>query len=104
MLNDKVLIKEQKLKFTQESSEPSSKKSANSAAGGQQVGNLYYIEFEIKVIDRGLGISEDGLKSLFMNFQSLKEHKSMNQNGVGLGISICKQLIQKMGGKVTVQS
>ena len=66
--------------------------------------NLYVIEFDIKVVDAGKGISEDGLKKLFINFQSLKEHQGVNQGGTGLGLSICKQLILKMGGNVSVKS
>lgn len=58
------------------------------------------IIFTIKIIDNGKGISEDGLKKLFMNFKTLKENKAQNQRGTGLGLSICKQLIEKMGGKI----
>lgn len=65
---------------------------------------FYLIEFYIKVIDKGKGISEDGLQKLFINFQSLKEHQGINKGGTGLGLSICKQLIHKMGGNVSVKS
>ena len=51
---------------------------------------LFIVEFDIKIIDSGKGISEDGLKKLFINFQSLKEHQGINKGGTGLGLSICK--------------
>ena len=34
----------------------------------------------------------------------MKEHSSINPGGTGLGLSICKQIISKMGGKVSVKS
>jgi two-component system sensor histidine kinase EvgS len=66
--------------------------------------NLVYNQFIIKIKDSGEGISEQGLKSLFIDFSRLKEHDTMNQRGTGLGLSICKQIIQKMGGSVSVKS
>jgi len=64
----------------------------------------YYHHFEIKIIDNGQGISEEGIKKLFVDFSSLKEHRGVNHSGTGLGLSICKQIIVKMGGTVSVTS
>jgi len=66
--------------------------------------DLVYNTFAIKIIDNGEGISEEGLKKLFVDFSNLQEHIGMNQRGTGLGLSICKKIIQKMGGKVSVKS
>jgi K+-sensing histidine kinase KdpD len=41
-------------------------------------------------------------KNLFLNFSKFKESCDRNPYGVGLGLSICKKLIQMMGGKVEV--
>ena len=60
------------------------------------------INLEIKIIDTGLGISEQGLKQLFMDFGKLSESEEQNKGGTGLGLSICKQIVEKMGGNVTV--
>ena len=66
--------------------------------------NLLYNQFTIKIIDHGPGISQQGIKNLFLDFSKLKEHGSQNQTGTGLGLSICKKIIQKMGGNVSVKS
>jgi len=58
----------------------------------------------MQVIDTGVGISEEGLKNMFMDFGSLGEHAKMNSRGTGLGLSICKNLIEKMGGSIVVSS
>jgi len=63
-----------------------------------------YLSFEIMIRDNGLGISEEGLGKLFLNFSSLKEHHKGNFRGTGLGLSICKKIITKMGGNVAVES
>ena len=55
---------------------------------------------QIKLIieDNGIGIKEENLKKLFMDYSKLKEHSKMNPKGTGLGLSICRNIIKKMGG------
>ena len=65
---------------------------------------LFYNEFVIQIKDNGTGISKEGIRNLFIDFSSLREHHSSNQRGTGLGLSICKQIIEKMGGDVKVVS
>ena len=65
---------------------------------------VHYIDFEIRIVDSGCGISKENLDKLFMNFSRLDEHSAMNQRGTGLGLSICKSLLELMGGQVRVES
>ena len=51
-----------------------------------------------------MGISEEGLQQLFMEFGKLQENKDQNKGGTGLGLSICKQIVEQMGGRVVVSS
>lgn len=62
------------------------------------------MNIKISVIDTGLGISEDGLKKLFIDFGKLDENSTRNRKGTGLGLSICKQIVEQMGGSVDVKS
>lgn len=39
-----------------------------------------------------------------MNFSKLEETKNENKQGVGLGLSICRELVQAHGGSIEVQS
>jgi len=41
---------------------------------------------------------------MFLDFKCLSEHKKLNSQGVGLGLSVCKMIIEKMEGYVTVDS
>ena len=49
-------------------------------------------------------MSEEAQSRLFLNFSKLAEHRLHNPNGVGLGLSICKDMIEQMGGEVKVNS
>ena len=63
-----------------------------------------WISFRLVIRDYGYGMSEHAQKNLFMNFSKLAEHKDKNPSGIGLGLSICKDLVKQMGGKVDVKS
>ena len=49
-------------------------------------------------------MTEESRSKLFMDFGKMEENANLNRNGVGLGLSICKSLIETMGGSVEVQS
>ena len=67
-------------------------------------GEECYISFNITVKDYGMGIPADKLNHLFLNFSKIEENAEVNKSGVGLGLSICKNLIEQMGGSVQVES
>jgi two-component system, sporulation sensor kinase D len=52
----------------------------------------------IKVVDNGSGIPEDVLTQIFNPFFTSKE------NGTGLGLVVCKRIIQSYGGKIQIKS
>ena len=54
--------------------------------------------------DTGCGISPENQRLLFMNFSKLKDTENSNKMGVGLGLTICKELILAMGGTVSIES
>ena len=62
------------------------------------------VQIDISVTDNGPGISESGLKNLFVDFGRLAEHENVNKIGTGLGLSICKTLVEQMNGKISVES
>lgn len=55
------------------------------------------------VQDSGIGIPEAEVRNLFKPFQQL-ENAIGRGTGVGLGLAICKQLVERMAGKIWVQS
>ena len=59
---------------------------------------------EICVRDTGMGISEEGIQKIFKLFGQVKSAKKINQTGIGLGLAICKGLIEQFMGKIYVDT
>jgi CheY-like chemotaxis protein len=60
------------------------------------------IEFAVQ--DTGIGIGENKLEKIFENFQQASSGTSRLYGGTGLGLAIVKQLVEAMGGTVSVIS
>lgn len=58
----------------------------------------------IKVSDTGRGVKPEDLDRLFAKYDRLSVEKISSVQGTGLGLSITKELIEKMGGKIEVES
>ena len=61
-------------------------------------------EAQITVSDTGIGMNEAELKKLFGEFTRIKNEKTKNILGSGLGLSILKKLVALYGGEVKVES
>jgi len=59
---------------------------------------------KIQISDTGDGIPAENLPNLFRMFENRFKEAASVEGGVGLGLWICKQLCQKMGGDITVYS
>ena len=46
----------------------------------------------ISVIDTGVGIEKERQDGLFTAFTKIMRHRELNKEGVGLGLTICKNL------------
>jgi PAS domain S-box-containing protein len=57
-----------------------------------------------RVSDSGIGIRADDLPRLFKPFGQLDPSRSREQEGLGLGLSICRSLIDRMNGRIWVES
>jgi signal transduction histidine kinase/ActR/RegA family two-component response regulator len=56
------------------------------------------------VTDTGIGIKEESIPHLFSSFRRVDEENTHAIEGTGLGLSIVKQLLDLMGGTVSVKS
>lgn len=65
-------------------------------------GNLYTLEFSIK--DSGIGIPADKMHRLFSSFSQVDASTTRKYGGTGLGLAISAKLIERMDGKVWVNS
>ena len=58
----------------------------------------------IEVTDQGIGISKEDQKKLFTPFFRADNAETREVNGTGLGLVICKQIVELHGGKMTLRS
>lgn len=64
--------------------------------------NIYQLQFLVE--DTGIGISQQDRKKLFSAFSQIDDAASRSYQGTGLGLVICQQLVQLMGGKIDLTS
>jgi signal transduction histidine kinase/ActR/RegA family two-component response regulator len=58
----------------------------------------------ISVADTGIGISPEALPRLFEKFVQADNTMTRRFGGTGLGLTICRQIVELMGGMITVDS
>lgn len=62
------------------------------------------IELYFFVMDTGIGIDKQDEDKLFQSFSQVDASISRQYGGTGLGLNICKQLVELMGGTIGVES
>lgn len=58
----------------------------------------------VEVSDTGIGVPEDQQRRIFQAFTQVDMSNTRNAGGVGLGLSICKALVEAHGGRIGVES
>ena len=58
----------------------------------------------ITVKDTGLGIKDKDKSKLFHLFGMISETKSINLNGSGIGLTICRKYVERLGGEISLES
>ena len=59
---------------------------------------------EIRVSDTGVGIPPEQLRIIFEPFFTTKEPDENGHGGTGLGLSVCRQIIEQHHGRIRVES
>lgn len=62
------------------------------------------VDLSFSVKDTGIGIAKDKMDRLFDSFEQVDSSTTRQYGGSGLGLSICKKLVEMMGGKIQCES
>ena len=62
------------------------------------------LKFSIAVADTGIGIGPDQQARLFESFEQAETSTTRRYGGTGLGLTICKRLVELMHGDITIDS
>lgn len=87
------------LKFTVEGAITVRKQTVENSSNGGKTGKMV----EVIISDSGLGIPQDILPNLFGKFVT-KDVGNLNKQGTGLGLYICKGIIEAHGGKIWAEN
>jgi len=61
-------------------------------------------EVKVWVKDSGVGISAEEIGQIFEKYRQSSSGKTSDQKGTGLGLVICKMIVETHGGKIWVES
>lgn len=58
----------------------------------------------VKVIDNGMGIPAEELPAIFDRYKQASSAKKIRQKGTGLGLAVCKLIVEAHGGTIKAES
>ncbi|MCK5200183.1 MAG: response regulator, partial [Spirochaetales bacterium] len=70
------------------------------------IGVSYTVDSSLKLIisDTGIGIPKNKIDKLFIPFNQLEDPYTKMYEGIGIGLAIIKNILDLMGGKISVES
>ena len=70
----------------------------------RETGNKHSLMLSCAIRDTGIGIRQEDLGTIFELFSQADNSSTREFGGAGLGLSLCKDLVEMMGGEITVSS
>lgn len=64
----------------------------------------FEMNLKVEIKDNGIGVAENDLKNLFEAYYQGTVSGKVNDLGVGLGLNLCKEIVELFDGEISVQS
>jgi signal transduction histidine kinase len=64
----------------------------------------YEMNLKVVISDNGIGIAESDLGNIFESYYQGTVSENVNDLGVGLGLNICKEIIELFDGEISIES
>lgn len=64
----------------------------------------YEMDFQVEVLDTGTGITKEDLKNIFESYYQGTVSSKVKDLGYGLGLNLCKEIVELFDGQISVQS
>jgi len=61
-------------------------------------------QVEITISDNGVGINSKTCQKLFDVSTNISSRGTANEKGSGIGLALCKEFVEKIGGSIWVES
>ena len=103
LMGDEIRLKQVLLNILSNAAKYTNEGSVTLSASGEIIrsGDLL---LKVSVADTGIGIRKEDLEHLYEAFERVDKKKNVGIEGSGLGLAISKQLMDLMGGEITVDS
>lgn len=62
------------------------------------------LNLKVEIEDNGMGISEEDLKKVFESYYQGTVSESVKDLGVGLGLNLCKEIVELFDGEINIES
>lgn len=59
------------------------------------------VRIRFQISDSGVGVDPKNRKRIFQRFEQEDSSSTRSYGGIGLGLSICRQIVERMGGKIS---
>lgn len=103
LLGDEKRIKQILINILANAVKYTNEGSVTLTAGAEKVDDKY-VALKVSVADTGIGIRKEDIPHLYETFSRIDEKNNIRVEGTGLGLSVAKQLLDLMGGEITVDS
>lgn len=64
----------------------------------------YEVDLKVTIEDNGMGISENDLQNIFESYYQGTVSGKVSDLGIGLGLNLCKEIVELFEGKIEVES